>query len=291
MCTGKCARCVGLTLIPLSLLCILANALLLVPGGKTTWTDGHLSLQVWLMAGFIGGGLMVLCPGIAAVRAGGKGCCGAGCCGNRCRMLRSVFSSAFGTLGAIYCLSVSGVGLRTGPKCLINGQWDYHFKDVPGSYLRNRTLWDACEEPPRVVYWNVTLFSLLVFASCLELVLCGVQLVNASLGVFCGDCRKKEVGRRGGEPGRGPPGSLAASSPRLSRRAPLAEAPPAALLAPGRRRPSPPWNKPLSFRARARLRLRPLRWGGSGGGWGGTSQGLQTCLTSGRSSVGPRKFS
>ena len=59
MCTGKCARCVGLTLIPLSLLCILANALLLVPGGKTTWTDGHLSLQVWLMAGFIGGGLMV----------------------------------------------------------------------------------------------------------------------------------------------------------------------------------------------------------------------------------------
>lgn len=59
MCTGKCARFVGLSLIPLSLVCIVANALLLVPNAKTTWTKDHLSLQVWLMAGFIGGGLMV----------------------------------------------------------------------------------------------------------------------------------------------------------------------------------------------------------------------------------------
>lgn len=60
MCTGKCSRFVGLSLIPLSLVCIVANALLLVPQGKTTWTDTtHLSLQVWLMAGFLGGGLMV----------------------------------------------------------------------------------------------------------------------------------------------------------------------------------------------------------------------------------------
>uniref|UniRef100_A0A667H8T6 Transmembrane 4 L six family member 5 n=1 Tax=Lynx canadensis TaxID=61383 RepID=A0A667H8T6_LYNCA len=181
MCTGKCARCVGLTLIPLSLLCIL-----------TTWTDGHLSLQVWLMAGFIGGGLMVLCPpGIAAVRAGGKGCCGAGCCGNRCRMLRSVFSSALRDAGRH--LLPLGVGSRAPNRTqmLINGQWDYHFKDVPGSYLRNRhAVGLRARTPPRVVYWNVTLFSLLVFASCLELVLCGVQLVNP-LFDFCRE--KKET--------------------------------------------------------------------------------------------------
>lgn len=60
MCTGKCARFVGLSLIPLSLICIVANALLLVPNGKTTWTNAEqLSLHAWLMAGFIGGGLMV----------------------------------------------------------------------------------------------------------------------------------------------------------------------------------------------------------------------------------------
>lgn len=60
MCTGKCSRFVGLSLIPLSLVCMVANALLLVPQGKTNWTNvSNLSLQVWLMAGFVGGGLMV----------------------------------------------------------------------------------------------------------------------------------------------------------------------------------------------------------------------------------------
>ncbi|KAK7804777.1 hypothetical protein U0070_023043 [Myodes glareolus] len=165
MCTGQCARCLGLSLIPLSLICIIANALLLVPNGETTWTD-NLSLQVWLMGGFIGGGLM---------------------------MLRSVFSSAFGMLGSLYCLSVSGAGLRIGPKCSINGIWDYHFLETQGSYLRNDTQWDLCEKPPKVVPWNVTLFSMLVVASSLEVVLCGIQLVNATVGVFCGDCRKKDT--------------------------------------------------------------------------------------------------
>ncbi|XP_059524883.1 transmembrane 4 L6 family member 5 [Myotis daubentonii] len=192
MCMGQCARFVGLSLITLSLVCIVANALLLVPNGETTWTKADkLSLQVWLMAGFFGGGLMVLCPGIAAVRAGGKGCCGAGCCGNRCRMLRSVFCSALGMIGAIYCVSVSGTGLRDGPICSTNRSWVSPFKETKGSYLLNRTMWGLCEEPPNVVTWHVTLFSLLLAASCLELVLCGVQVVNAAMGVLCGDCRKK----------------------------------------------------------------------------------------------------
>lgn len=47
-----------------------------------------------------------------------------------------------------------------------------------------------------MVPWNVTLFSLLVVASSLEIVLCGIQLVNAIIGVLCGDCRKK-VGTHG----------------------------------------------------------------------------------------------
>lgn len=68
-----------------------------------------------------------------------------------------------------------------------------------GSYLLNHTQWSLCVEPPDVVSWNVTLFSLLVAASCLEILLCGMQVVNATIGVFCGDCRKKQVGWRGGE--------------------------------------------------------------------------------------------
>ncbi|XP_055971122.1 transmembrane 4 L6 family member 5 [Sorex fumeus] len=192
MCTGKCSRFVGLCLIPLSLVCIVSNALLMVPGWKT-YSIKRLSKQVLYMGGFIGGGLMTLCPGIAAVRAGGKGCCGAGCCGNRCRMLRSVFSSAFGVLGAIYCLSVSSAGLISGPYCRINEQdWKYPFEGDAGAYLFNNTLWSTCLEPTKIVYWNVILFSLLVGASCLEIVLCGVQLANAAIGVICGDCRKKE---------------------------------------------------------------------------------------------------
>uniref|UniRef100_A0A8C6RPA3 Transmembrane 4 superfamily member 5 n=1 Tax=Nannospalax galili TaxID=1026970 RepID=A0A8C6RPA3_NANGA len=180
--------------IPLSLNCIVVNALLLVPDGKTTWTNNNLSLQVWLMGGFIGGGLMIR---ISAIQAVGMGCCGAGCCGNRYRMLPSVFSSTFGMLGAIYCQLVSGAGLQIGPKCLINNKWDYHFEET-----FNNTLWDLCEAPPHMVPWNVMLFSVLVVASSLETVLCGIQLVNVTIGAFCGDCRKKEVGQHGVELGR-----------------------------------------------------------------------------------------
>lgn len=136
-----------------------------------------------------------------------------------------------------------------------------------------------------MVSWNVTLFSLLVAASCLEIVLCGVQLVNAALGVFCGDCRKK-VGRRGLglglEPGSA--GGLAAPSPPYFRRAPPPEAALTAQLAPGCPPDPPrPGNKTLNSLAR-------LRWGGPV--HAGALQGLQTRRALGAPRCGtPARFS
>nr|XP_056719928.1 transmembrane 4 L6 family member 5 [Euleptes europaea] len=191
MCTGKCSRLLGLSLLTMGLACMVANLLLMFPNGERRWAAGKITLQVWLMGGLLGGGLMVLCTGCSVVRAGGKGCCGFGCCGNRCRMLHSVFCSAFGALGGLYCLSVSSTGLANGPYCeTADGKWTSPFKDLSESYLGNRTLWDQCVNPPNVVLWNVVLFSILLGLGALEVVLCGIQVVNGLLGTVCGDCRK-----------------------------------------------------------------------------------------------------
>lgn len=59
MCTGGCAKCLGGTLIPLSVLGCLANILLFFPGGKVIDDNKHLSEEVWFFGGVLGSGVLV----------------------------------------------------------------------------------------------------------------------------------------------------------------------------------------------------------------------------------------
>ncbi|XP_025032256.1 transmembrane 4 L6 family member 5 [Python bivittatus] len=301
MCTGKCSRLVGLTLVASALACLVANILLFFPNAERQWTPDHITLQAWLMGGLAGGGLMVSgpdrggrlfqgssvqdplvgagakeeawltflscldlawktrspqvplkvcqadvlggagrtsshlqaehpldckgrgslggretpapsCPPASLQAAlcelcppspGQEGCAGPACspqcsapapsglCGNRCRMLRSVFCSIFGGLGAIYCVVVSSTALADGPWCeTTSKKWESPFKNLSENYLQNKMLWDMCINPPSIVLWHIVLFSILLGLGLLEVVLCGVQVVNGLLGTLCGDCRK-----------------------------------------------------------------------------------------------------
>lgn len=58
MCTGSCAKCLGITLIPLAILCVLCNILLFFPGGKIVDSE-KITDEVWYFAGIFGSGILV----------------------------------------------------------------------------------------------------------------------------------------------------------------------------------------------------------------------------------------
>ncbi|KAL4660626.1 transmembrane 4 L6 family member 5-like [Arapaima gigas] len=195
MCTAKCARCIGGMLYPLAFISIVCNIILFFPDWKTKYVveerEGYgqrITVEVKYMGGLVGGGIMVLIPAIHIHMTGKKGCCG-----NRCGMFLSILFAATGVAGALYSFVTAVLGLVNGPTCRVLLIWGTPFKGNPGdeSYLNNKNLWALCTDPPNIVEFNIALFSTLVLVSCLEILLCGIQMVNGLIGCLCGTCRNK----------------------------------------------------------------------------------------------------
>ncbi|XP_028827714.1 transmembrane 4 L6 family member 4 [Denticeps clupeoides] len=198
MCTGKCAKCIAVVLYPLALTSIICNLMLFFPDWKTIYAQEdregkgtRITDEVNYMGGVIGGGIMVLIPAIHIHLTGKKGCCA-----NRCGMFLSIGFAAVGVLGALYNLATASVGLSKGPVCLYQASatqqvWGRPF-DNNGTYLSHPDTWDKCLEPKDVVQFNVALFAILLVAACLELILCGFQMVNGLFGCICGTCNSSD---------------------------------------------------------------------------------------------------
>uniref|UniRef100_A0A3Q2YNY1 Transmembrane 4 L six family member 21b n=1 Tax=Hippocampus comes TaxID=109280 RepID=A0A3Q2YNY1_HIPCM len=182
MCTGACSKFIAVPLYILALVSIICNIVLFFPDLQTKYAaedrEGHprITEEVKYMGGVIGGGIMVLIPAIHIhLTSSGK------CCANRCGMFLSIGFAAAGVAGAVYSLSVAALGLANGPLC--------YWSNI---YLTEKHMWNWCILPKDVVEFNVGLFSTLLVAACLELILCLIQMINGLFGCICGTCSGKE---------------------------------------------------------------------------------------------------
>nr|XP_043888291.1 transmembrane 4 L6 family member 5-like isoform X1 [Solea senegalensis] len=190
MCVSRCLQCVGVSLVPMAIVCMLSNILLLLPNLDIKFLlEGHVTREATWATGLWASGIMVL-VGARAILLSSRT---RGCCAFRTQMLRQVLSSVLCLLAASTCCLVSVTGLVQGPLCLYNattGQtWDVPLKPSPHSptpYLYNRTLWSVCLQPHGVVQWNVVLFSVMGGASMLQTVLCASNILNTLLGLIVG---------------------------------------------------------------------------------------------------------
>uniref|UniRef100_A0A3Q0QUR1 Transmembrane 4 L six family member 21a n=1 Tax=Amphilophus citrinellus TaxID=61819 RepID=A0A3Q0QUR1_AMPCI len=189
MCTGKCSRFIAVSLYPLALISIICNIVLFFPDADTSYAkDGHITEEVKYMGGLVGGGVMVLLPALYIHLTGKQGCCG-----NRCGMFLSIAFAAVGVAGALYSLVVAALGLQNGPLCKTVLLWTTPFKERTGgyNYLSDNKLWGLCTEPKNIVQFNIGLFGTLLATSCLQAILCAIQMINGLFGCLCGTCNKE----------------------------------------------------------------------------------------------------
>ncbi|XP_008404484.1 transmembrane 4 L6 family member 4 [Poecilia reticulata] len=195
MCSGGFAKCLGISLMPLAVVCVLCNILLFFPGGKVADKE-NITDEVWYFGGILGSGVLMIFPALVFLGLKNNDCCG--CCGNescgrRFAMLSSILFAAVGALGAGYSVIVSCVAINRGPRCSLvdaadvnKTRWEYPFDN--GNYLKNHTLWSECKQPTNMVSWHLGLFCVLLAMGLIQIVLCAVQVINGLLGALCGDC-------------------------------------------------------------------------------------------------------
>uniref|UniRef100_A0A8B9H7H0 Transmembrane 4 L six family member 4 n=1 Tax=Astyanax mexicanus TaxID=7994 RepID=A0A8B9H7H0_ASTMX len=184
MCSGNFAKCLGITLIPLAILCFLCNVLLFFPGGKTAANNEDITDEVWFFGGILGSCALV---SELVLWVHQSGVCGTE--GLKNWMFFSIIFAGVGLLGAGYSFIVSAVAINRGPKCVTaysNGTFVYPFHD--GNYLSNNTMWDECMAPSGIVTWHLTLFSMLLIMGLVQVALCAFQVINGVIGTICGDC-------------------------------------------------------------------------------------------------------
>ncbi|XP_036391845.1 transmembrane 4 L6 family member 1 [Megalops cyprinoides] len=200
MCVARCSRCVGMSLVPMAILSMVANALLLFPNLKVHYLlEGHVTREALWGTGLWASGFLILLAARGFVSSSTQ----MGCCGFRTEMLCQFGYSCVALAAAGICFLVSGTGLAQGPLCLHNSTQGLNW-EVPLSrqmtrdrnYLFERERWaTACVEPQGVVLWNVVLFSVLMATSGIQVLLCAAHTLNALLGVLCGPgFRNNKVG-------------------------------------------------------------------------------------------------
>lgn len=189
MCTGKCSRCIAVTLYPLVLLSIICNIILFFPGWDVKYVkDGHITEEVKYMGGIVGGGILVLIPALYIQLTGEED----GCCGNRFGMFFSIVFAAVGVAGALWSFTVALLGLSNGPLCSDGTEWTRPFQNSTSPYMNDYKSWAQCREPKNVVQFNIGLFVTLLAASCVQGLLCAIQMINGLFGCLCGTCFDKQ---------------------------------------------------------------------------------------------------
>uniref|UniRef100_A0A4W3I1P6 Uncharacterized protein n=1 Tax=Callorhinchus milii TaxID=7868 RepID=A0A4W3I1P6_CALMI len=183
LCSGRTARCLGVTLLGLALICFCVNILLFFPNGDPRYAKNNISGTVWYLSGVLGSGLLVSMFNPLLARKlrddhhnGCKDCC-----------LCSIIFTVIGLIGSAYCFIVSSVALDLGPLCRVTplGEWKHPFHK--GNYLNDPNLWVKCLEPENAIPWHVKLFSILLVVSAVEFIICIALLINILIGVICKD--------------------------------------------------------------------------------------------------------